>query len=60
MGESSEPHLTTVHSTASGMNLTFDKNINQLRHAQNKIDLIKLVQAIMKPNSKRVQILLLV
>jgi len=60
MGESSEPHLTTVHSTASGMNLTFDKSVNQLRHAQNKIDLIKVVQAIMKPNSKRVQILLLV
>ena len=49
-----------MHSTASGMNLTFDKSVNQLRHAQNKIDLIKVVQAIMKPNSKRVQILLLV
>lgn len=45
MGKSSEPRLTTVHSTASRMNLTFDNSINQLKHAQNKVDLIKFVQA---------------
>lgn len=45
--------LALTHSSTSRMNLTFDNCIKQLRYTQNKIDLIKFVQTIMKPNSKR-------